>query len=138
MRHLAWLHAVPEKAKESRQKSIKATSEDSLLLVMPELGEAEYLVPLVMEAGLVEQSGTGIVALSWKEIESWQNVTGVKLHTWEATILRQMSEAYASEFSQASDRNRPAPYSKAIETEEIDREAVSNKLRNIFKSMKRE
>ena len=100
---------MPEKAKESRQKSLKAANEDSLLLQLPELGEAEYMIPLLYEAGLVEQNGMGIVGLSWKELNSWQECTQVKLHTWEVTTLKQMSDAYASEFSQASKPDHPAP-----------------------------
>lgn len=135
-RHLAWLHAVPEKAKESRQKSLKAANEDSLLLQLPELGEAEYMVPLLYEAGLVEQSGMGITGLSWKELNSWQECTQVKLHTWEVTTLKQMSDAYASEFSQASKPDHPAPYNVVIEEwNEVDRKAVDAQVRNVFRSL---
>lgn len=137
-RHLAWLHAVPEKAKESRQKSIKAANEDSFLLKMPELDESEYLLPMLFEAGLVSQSGMGIAPLSWQEIQAWQNCTGVVLHTWEVCTLKQMSEAYAGEFSSASKPDAAAPYQYAAEEfveQEIDHEAVCNKLHNAFRSL---
>ncbi len=137
-RHLAWLHAVPEKAKESRQKSIKAANEDSFLLKMPDVAEGEYLVPMLFEAGLVSQSGMGVAPLSWQEIQAWLNCTGVVLHTWEATTIKQMSDAYASEYSQASKKDAPAPYQYRAEEyveQEIDHEAVCNKLKSAFKSL---
>lgn len=137
-RHLAWLHAIPEKAKESRQKSIKAANEDSFLLLMPDVAEGEYLIPLLFEAGLVSQAGTGIAPLSWQEIQAWLNCTGAQLHTWEVCTIKQMSDAYASEYSSASKADAKAPYIYAPEEyaeQEIDHEAVCNKLKSAFKSL---
>lgn len=129
---------MPEKAKESRQKSIKAANEDSFLLKMPDVAEGEYLIPMLFEAGLVSQSGMGVAPLSWQEIQAWLNCTGLQLHTWEVTTLKQMSEAYAGEFSQASKPEAEAPYKYAPEEyveQEIDHEAVCNKLKSAFKSL---
>lgn len=118
-------------------KSLKAANEDSILLIMPDIGDAHYLVPLLFEAGTVEQNGMGISPLSWQEIDSWLSTTGLNVTTWELLTLKQMSEAYAAEFSQANKPDRPAPYSHIVAPDEIDREAVAKKIKGVFSALKR-
>jgi hypothetical protein len=135
MRHLGWLHATPEGSKVSRLKSYKALDENSSFLKLPKIEGAEYLVSLLHEAGLCSATGMGIFPLPWQEIESWLEVTGLELSTWEKLMIKEMSEAYVGEYNQASAKDRPAPYTYVEET--IDREAVANKLKSVFRSMKR-
>lgn len=97
----------------------------------------------------------GITELSWNEIVQWANqfyslpiVTYIpvgddqsvpvkskecSLSTWELLTIKELSAAYAAEYSQASDKNRPAPYSQ----EEIDRSALASKFKNILRSFKK-
>lgn len=100
----------------------------------------------------------GLSELSWSEIVQWANqfystpvmvyvpagddqfiptpTKECSLSTWELLTIRELSAAYAAEYSQASDKNRPAPYTPVSE-DEIDRVALANKFRNILRSFKK-
>jgi len=137
MRHMAWLHAVPEGSKNSRLKSFKALDENSSFLQLPNIEGAEYLVALLSEVGFVSYSGVGAIAITWSEIESWLNCTELNLSIWEKLMLKEMSEAYASVLSTATDKHTPAPYIHEVEDIEAQRTKVANKLRSVFNSLKR-
>lgn len=98
------------------------------------------MISLLFEAGLVQQSGMGVAPLSWQEIQAWLATTSLQLTTWEKLTLKAMSEAYASEYNQASDKTRPAPYVFVPEDvdEDIDRVAIGNKLKSLFRSLKKQ
>jgi hypothetical protein len=68
-------------------------------------------------AGQATSTGMGLVALSWQEIRAWRLENRYHLTLWEIETLKQMSDAYASEYSRASDPLRKAPYQ--VEDEEI-------------------
>lgn len=136
MRHLAWLHAVPEGEKKSRLKSYKELSEDHPLLKLPPIADAEYLVALLNEAGLFESSGMGAMPLSWKELNSWLYCTSLQLSTWEILTIKSMSEAYVSEYNQASEKDRTAPYEHMDEAG-VKRQEVDSKLRGFFSTFKK-
>ncbi len=70
----------------------------------------------------------GISKLSWQEIESWLNVMQYRLTDWEKLTVRRLSEEYAAEYNQASDKTRKAPFM----ADEIDRGLVANKIGNIL------
>jgi len=93
---------------------------------------------MLFEAGLVSQSGMGIAPLSWQEIHAWLDCTGLHLHTWEVCTIKQMSDAYASEFSQASKPDAKPPYQYVAEEyveQAVDHDAVCASLRNAFRSL---
>lgn len=139
MRHLGWLHATPEKegtqsakARKSRMASYRETDENHRLLQMPDIEEhsAGYLIGLLQEAGLMSSNGMGPVPISWQEIYAWVNLTGISLSTWELTTIKSLSEEYVSELIQATDKERPPPYSVQV----IERKAVEDKLMSILGS----
>lgn len=136
MRHLAWLAATPEGSKKSRLASLKEQDENSSFLKLPDIDGAEYLVALVHEAGLFMTNGMGAIPLTWQEIESWLRVNELPLSLEERLLIKALSDAYVTELNQASTKDRPAPFVE-IEEEEIDRKAVSDKIRNVFKAFKR-
>jgi hypothetical protein len=117
----------------------KEQSGDVLELKLPPIEGAEYLVSLLFEAGLVQQTGMGVTALSWQEIRAWLDSITMQLPTWEILTLKRLSEAYAGEYNQASDKARPAPYVFVPEDveEEIDRVAVGSKLKALLRSYKK-
>jgi hypothetical protein len=135
VRHLAWLNATPDGSKKSRLKSFKEQDEDHNLLNLPEIVGASHLLSYLMEVGVAMSSGMGLMPLSWQEIDSWLRVTELPLTTWEKIVLRELSETYVNEYSQASEKDRPAPYVHRVD--EIDRAAVSDKLKSVFRSLKK-
>jgi hypothetical protein len=135
MRHLGWLHATPDGSKKSRLSLFKERDEDSTFIILPEVGSAGYLTRLLSEAGMYSSNGMGAQPLSWQEIEAWLKCTELNLTVWEKLIIKEMSEAYVGEYSQASAKDRSAPYLHV--PEEIDRTAVANKVLSAFRSFMR-
>lgn len=114
--------------------------EGSPFLIMPPLEAEAYLISLWEEAGTVESNGMGITRLSWKEIEAWLAVRERKgelpLKAWEIDVVRMLSAEYAAAYQAASEINAPAPY-QGVTIEELDRTAVSNKVKNILGAFKK-
>lgn len=137
MRHLAWLHAAPEGSKKSRLTVFKEQGGDSSFLQLPEIDGAEYMVSLLHEAGLMSGTGMGIIPLTWQEIEAWLRTTELRLSIWEKLTIKEMSEAYVSEFNKASTKDATAPYVAPVDIEQVDRTAVSNKLLSVLRGFKR-
>lgn len=138
---MAWLHATPEGSKKSRLKSFKDLDENSSFLKLPDIEGAEYMVSLLSEVGFVMGTGMGVVPITWTELTNWLNATGLNLSVWEKLTLKEMSEVYASELSQATAKDHPAPYVYAAEAApedvEVQRQQVASKLKNVFASFKR-
>jgi hypothetical protein len=87
----------------------------------------------MFEAGPVNNGGMGQSPLSWTDIKTWSDMTGVEVSGWEGATIRRLSSSYLSEYQQAKDPSRPAPYSPNIT--EHGREQVSNKIGSIFGAM---
>lgn len=140
MRQLAWLHATPEGSKKNRLTAFKDQpgDDDSSFLQFPDIGEADYLVALFHEAGLMLSQGMGPVPLTWQEIESWLRTTELTaLSVWEKLVIKEMSEVYVSELAKSSSKTAEAPYVPAVEPEDIDREKVAAKLGDVLRGFKR-
>ncbi len=95
----------------------------------PDIGEAGYLVDIWHDMGRVTSGGMGPVPLSWSEMQSWQDLTGVVLQPWELQMIRLMSTAYAGQSADAQEADCPAPYNVV---ESVDRESVEKRLARMF------
>ena len=129
---------MPEGAKNSRLKSYKDLDENSSFLSLPNLDGADYLVTLLFEAGLVQNTGMGVNPLPWSEIESWLRVTQLELSVWERITIKSMSEIYAAALSAAAKKDSQAPYTHVDEALIADRTMIASKLKNVFASFKRD
>jgi hypothetical protein len=112
--------------------------EDHPMLKMPDIETdyaAGYLVGLLQEAGLMSSNGMGPVPLSWVDIDAWLRVTEADVSLWEKTTIKRLSEEYVGELVQASDKLRPAPYLRV--EEEVDRDAVQQKILNVANLFKK-
>lgn len=89
----------------------------------------EYLVGHFFMSGQCLQTGQGIAPLSYQEIKAYNELTDAEMLTWEVKILKKMSDAYCSEYSRASDPNRPAPYRKEVNPEEVDQVARARRIK---------
>lgn len=141
VRHLAWLHAVPDGKKQSRLQAFESRTEDAPQLKLPPIEGAEYLVQLLFEAGLVKRREGGFDGLEWIDIQAWLGVTDLTLSTWEKLLIKNMSQAYASEYNLSLNGSRLPPYMHVDDDEakiEIDREAVGNKMKALLRSMKKQ
>jgi hypothetical protein len=135
MRQLAWLRATPEGQEKSRWTQYV---EQDVEVPLPNIEGWEYLVSLLDNAGTILQTGMGVAPLTWQELESWKNVYSQELvcwkfSFWELSTMKDMSYAYCAELGQASDKNRPQPYSPTV----IDREEISKRMYNLLSAFKK-
>ena len=131
MRQLAYYHAVPQGAEKTRIDTVMKDVGNNPILSLPKMGDELYLISLLYSAGTVLQTGNGIIGLSWQEIKAWQDVTGFQLYPYELQIIKNMSVAYASEYSKASGKDAEAPYSPFRDLRD-KRKAISDATLNLF------
>lgn len=117
--------------------TFKEVDENHPSLELPDIESehrAGYMIGLLNECGLMSSNGMGPIPISWADINAWIGATGLHLSLWEKLTIKTLSEEYVNELLSASERTRPAPYlPEAPEKDEIDREAVANKIMSIFK-----
>lgn len=146
---MAWLQAVPndteleQNAKNKKFKKNTSTrfqrlfpSEESReYFQMPDLLDGFYIVNYLNTVGPAISNGMGIVPITWAELYSWIQCSQYVVSPYECDLLIKLSQAYTSEFNQASDPRRPAPY---VITEALpSKQEVDNKLKNFFGQFKK-
>lgn len=100
---MAWLHTVPEKAKQPRYKT--------RTVPMPPLEGGHYLLNILMEIGPTKIVGMGSAfGIDEVDIAAWQANSGLRLSGWEAQTVRRLSQEYAAELSSSKDANAQPPY----------------------------
>lgn len=95
---------------------------------LPETG-IDSLVGHFFASGQILQSGTGLVPLTWQELQAYTELNDLDLCSWELKIIKRMSEAYCTEYAKASSPNHPAPYVKHVEPEEVDQIAKAQRIK---------
>lgn len=121
-----------DKEKLSRQERAKRDG-NTAILELPPLEGCGYLISWLFECGPVNNGGMGQVPLTWTDIKDWSGLMGVDVTGWEAGVLKRLSSAYLSEYQQAKDPGRPAPYRPDMTASA--RASVSNKIGSVFGAM---
>lgn len=109
---------------------------EELELILPDLGDEGYLVPLFIECGTSKAGANGLLPLDWMDIEAWKSATQLELNPFEALMIRSMSKAYVGEYYAAKDKARARPYISLEELANIDRVKVNSSLLDWVKQMK--
>lgn len=146
VRHLAWLHAVPDDGlKKSRLSNFRELDDNHPLLKLPDI-ESEYgagfIIGLLHESGLMSSNGMGPVPLSWVDIESWVRCVEYDLPIWIKLLIRTLSEEYVHELLEARSVDRQPPYEEIAQIEDddeaiqIQRSNVQNKLLSLVARIK--
>lgn len=86
------------------------------------------------DIGRYEIATSGIIPLTFQEIEAWSNVSGTVFVEDEAQIIKNLSCAYVSMYNQAKKRDCPAPYTP--EMTKGDLEAASRKTAEQMRKLK--
>lgn len=125
---MAWLNATPKPPEGSKRATIGSESRrtraetlkaQGAKLVLPP-NPAPHLIGWLVELGISEAAGMGMVPLSWREIRAWQEATGITLSPWEARLLRTLSAEYLAEGRRAESETAPPPWAWEITPEERD------------------
>lgn len=135
VRQLAWLNAKPERRKVSdkteprtRLEEIRAGGGTVDLPPNP----ARHIVDWLMEIGPAVATGTGEAAIGYRDIAAFQEVNGVEILPWEASLLRRLSRDFINQAADARKADCPPPY---MDQEAVNRVAVDRGLRALFKGL---
>jgi len=138
---LAWFRSIPiakqEKSVANSDKQTELTRAEKIQEnggrpMLPDVGDAEYVITYWQDLGMVEMGAMGPVPLSAREILSWQECTGVELSAWEYRAIKQMSQAYLMQAKESEKPECKPPYGDPVN--EFDRTIVSKKVSNAFKA----
>lgn len=105
MRVYSWLHTTPEKQDQTRYERY---INDEVILSIPEV-KCMYLFEYLLKMGVMCFSGMINVPLSWSEIKSWCELTGVRLSAWEVQTIRRASEVYVEQVELSRKPDAPMP-----------------------------
>jgi hypothetical protein len=89
--------------------------------MMPEIAPFSYIIDLLVEMG--------VSGLTWQEISSWCNLTGITLTMWESTTIKKLSAIYDSCAQRYNNAVVSAPY-RSIEHEATEDDQIKLALRN--------
>jgi len=99
------LSIVPETQTVSRQILLEI-SDNQRLLEPPEIDGFDYILHILQDLGFTDSEGKG---LSYSEIESYCNLSGEVLSSWETITLKYLSSDFASQLMK-KDINEETPY----------------------------
>jgi hypothetical protein len=121
------------KSRYERLLEVNIRDEDYEVPMPPIEREDEYILQLLAEAGTASSNGMGLTGISWSELLSWDQLLGYSLTAWELTTIHELSREYATEYSLASDKDRPAPY---IHVTQETKQNLDQKILSILRGFK--
>ncbi len=140
MRQLAWLHSTiaPKECKSQKNSSViqrwEKIKSNGGRVDMPPIDTGEYLIEYLWEVGLTNENGIQSSAITYSEINAWQEACRINLQPWEVGIIKKLSEDYILEVNRAKDPECGAPYGNP----DFDRTVISKKIGSAFKTFLRD
>jgi len=141
VKHLAWLHAVPDPEyrkkhqnapkRQTRQEQLEA--QESSLLELPDVEHGGHVIQWLHEVGPTQQGMNGPEPLSWQEISAWREATGVEATAEELVMLRNLSRQYASQYHRSDNPEEPAPYKPRAK----DKAAIASQISSVLQQASR-
>lgn len=83
--------------------------EQGLEWPLPELDDGMHIINALMSAGPMQAGAMGPAALSWQEIQAWQQSTQTPVQPHELSMLRELSCEYLDQWFKSKDRFCPSP-----------------------------
>lgn len=90
-----------------------------------------HLLFFLSEIGYVESNGMALAPLSFREIQSWSELTKTNVTIFEVESIRRLSLAYVDQAKKAKDKNCPPPYSPDTLMTVDKRKNVDSFFRNL-------
>jgi len=87
---------------------------------MPDIAPFSYVIDLLAQIGPTE--------VTWQEISSWCNLTGIKLSAWESNTIKRLSSIYTSCTQRYHDSTAPSPFRSVEAPRPVD-DAIKAALR---------
>jgi len=143
VRHLAWLHAIPDGYSEPRYNLLEPKdrrrdlppihSHSHLIELIHDIGPCRYGNQETRVKDKQTYSYRGVFPVQFTEIEAWQRLSGVTLSPWEFETLRMLSDAYVVQLGKSRDEGCDAPFDDR-DLESI-REHASNQFQRLFQQI---
>ncbi len=143
MRHLAWLHAIPDHHSEPRYNLLEPKDARRSL---PPISSHSHLIEMVNDLGLCRYgnqetrvkddktySYRGVTPVDFQEINAWQSSCGVSLSPWELETLRMLSDAYVIQLGKSRDEGCGAPFDDR-DMESV-RQHVNGQFQRLYKQI---
>ena len=124
---MGWLSATPDKRNETRYKDYVNRNHGPP--PMPEIEFGEHVIGYLQEVGPALNTGQGLVPLTFSEIDAWMRMVGVALTSWEASVLKRLSDEYVAEHHAARKPQHPQPWTPI---QGFDKEAIAKGMRGIL------
>ena len=128
---MAWLRSTPKGAAESRFAMVTGRGEP---ISMPDLLGFDRLAEHIEDFGPFGYGSSGIIPVTFQELESWSRMTGNALTCWQAEVLIRASKAYCHQSHKSDNPLTPPPYSVAKTEHDMAmiRKRADSKIRSIF------
>lgn len=98
---------------------------------MPAIDDADYILSLLIEAGISESNGMGLTPLSWTELANWTYLSKIDINSWEASTIISLSRQFTASLNEYDDKDIPPPFT----IEDFDREKVSQSIGDRLRSL---
>ena len=101
---------------------------------MPPIDGGEYIYDWLDELGVCGQGMSGPVALQFSEVQSWSELTGTEIDSWEARLLVKLSKQYTYQSRISNTKECEAPFQAEVTEEYMKalRADADKKLRSLF------
>lgn len=77
----------------------------------------QYIVNLLFEAGPSSAGAQSAIALTWVDMQAWQEGIGISMPPWLLRLLRRLSADYVAESNAAQADDAPPPWQSDQTTE---------------------
>lgn len=121
---LAWINSEPIDSKTGKILEKRVYNGQ-----LPDKGMFEYLVDCLFYLGIAGHSPSGLIPISWYEINSWLSISKIKLELWELEIIRELSSIYVQQYYKSKDINCIQPWTPEIMDQEKFQENIKSFLR---------
>lgn len=101
-------------------------------LNLPEIEWGDHLISSLLEVGPAEPGMSGLIPVTWREVQAWMQTTGVDIPGWEAQVIRELSQEYCSHRERSRSEGEPEP---ALDTGET-RDRAASQFRAIVRQHK--
>ena len=137
MKHLAWLHAVPDPeyrkkhqgAPERKTRQDQLQQFESALLQLPEVEYGAHVIEWLHGIGVTENGDNGIKPLSWQEINAWKQANDVSATREELEMLYQLSRVYVAQYHRSNNPDEPPPN----RARNVDKDALKSRVRSVIR-----
>lgn len=104
------MHTKPEKKDLTRYEQLKKDGAKDSDIELPKVTLINLVKLLFDDISPATQTGNGLIPLSWQEIQSFIETTGIELTVFELKVIRSASKAYANQSILSTDPKCPPPH----------------------------